>query len=82
MQFQEAKNTRVTHMFYTINNLKYGLFNKINSTLQNRSLKSAEKNINRIAKEFEKFHSVLWLDFMLLHYLAEDEEEDESAINT
>ena len=62
-------------MFYTINNLKYGLFNKINSTLQNHSLKSAEKNINRITKEFEKIHSVLWLDFMLLHSLAEDGEE-------
>ena len=66
-------------MFYTINNLKYGLFNKINSTLKNRSVKAAEKKENRLAKEFEKIHSVLWLDFMLMHYLAEDEDEEHST---
>jgi hypothetical protein len=60
-------------MFYTINNLKYSLFNKINATLKKRSSKITIKKERKRAKRFKKIHAILWTEFMLIQYLSGDE---------
>lgn len=57
-------------MFYTKNTIKFSLFNKINLVLKKCSKR---KKDNKILKQFNKIHSVLWIEFMLLHYLSGDD---------
>lgn len=60
-------------MFYNKDNLNCSLFNTIHSIFEKRSLKSSDKKENKLIKKFQKIHSVLWVEFILLNYLSEDE---------